>query len=157
MKFMVGFKDRYLVSLYEPCPYWRERRENNWSFTLTQYGCTFYYKSSVPETLTFKSRRQLLIIIFKEQKGFSFTQRVQCWDISINLQKYLFRIQLKNSVCVCVYILCIYASCQKNTVLPIWIILIHIPYLKTQKSFHIWFWGWWDYLCKFMNFIKRSS
>lgn len=114
MKFMVGCKDRYLVSLHEPCPYWRERREHNLSFTPTQCGCTFYYKISVPEILTFKSRRQLLIIIFKEQKGFSFKQSIHCWDISISLQKYLFRIQLKNSVCVCVYILCIYASKYKK-------------------------------------------
>lgn len=68
MKFMVGCKYKCLVSLHDPCPYWRERGENYLSFTPTHYGCTFYYKSSVPEIWPLKNRRQLPIILFKEQK-----------------------------------------------------------------------------------------
>lgn len=115
--------------------------ENNLSFTPTQYGCAFYYKSSVPEIWPFNSRRQLLIIIFKEQK--------QCLVLHRELRVKTFPSIFKNvfseyswKLCVCVYMhqstkncsLCTHVGllvwCKENTVLPIWIIT------KTYPSFN---------------------
>lgn len=169
MKFMVGCKYKYLFSLHEPCPYWRERGENNLSFTPTQCGCTFCYKSSVPERWPLKSRRQLLTIIFKDQKQCSVLHK----ELRVKTFPSIFKISFQNTVekfSVCVYIymhqstkncsLCTLVGslilCQKNTFLFEWL-LIHIPHLKTQKRFNIWLLDWWDYPSKFMDFIKWSS